>query len=117
VFLFVSKIFKDNKKGEYMPEKSGLGRPRKSKESKKDKDDVDSPNPKNFASSLFAAYKVTSEDQLLAKLYRESFTITCICCHHDRPLDLIHFINDDPVCSYCLEKPRHVLRRCFDEAY
>ncbi len=100
-----------------MPEKSKPGRPRKSKEPKNTKDDVDSPNPKNFASSLFAAYEVSSEDQLAAKLYLESQTLPCICCHHERAINLIRFVDDDPVCVFCLEKPRHVLRRCLDETY
>lgn len=52
-------------------------------------------------SSLFAEFQVSSEQQLVEKLEKESHTLNCICCGKEYPINKFKFVDGNPICKKC----------------
>ena len=47
-------------------------------------------------------FGVDTEQQLLEKLEQDSLTLPCQCCHKEFSINVIKFLDGDPICSHCL---------------
>lgn len=56
----------------------------------------------NSFKKMYDDFGVSNEDELFDKLIQESETIPCYICGQERALELLKFIDGDPVCIYCL---------------
>ena len=52
---------------------------------------------------LLKDFNVENEEQLLEKLEQNSLTLPCLVCGKELSINLIHFLDGDPICSDCLE--------------
>jgi hypothetical protein len=87
------------------------------KSSGSDDSNSDTEDYSNFSRTLFSQFHVKTEDELAQKLFKESETIPCRCCHRERHIDLLRFNREgDPICVFCLADLREALGECEDEA-
>lgn len=52
--------------------------------------------------SLFRDFKVSTEQELQNKLYKDSETLPCTCCGKEFPISKLHSIDCNPYCHNCL---------------
>ena len=48
-------------------------------------------------------FGVKNEEELMEKLEKDSLTLPCLICEKEISINLIHFLDGEPICSDCLE--------------
>lgn len=51
--------------------------------------------------NILKSFSVSSEDELLQKLAKESETLTCAGCFKEFSIEEMKFIDSDPFCKNC----------------
>ena len=46
-------------------------------------------------------FGVKTEDELMKKLEEDSLTLPCQCCHKEISINVVKFLDGDPICENC----------------
>ena len=62
--------------------------------------------------AIFQEFGVKTEDELSNLLMEQSGTLPCIECGEEFDIDVIKFIDDNPVCPNCIKR-FYTVRSCY----
>ena len=64
-------------------------------------EDITNENIDKSIRNLLKDFGVKTEEELSKKLFDDFFTLPCVCCKREFPIQEMKFFNSDPYCKDC----------------